>query len=481
MTSARLRLSRAVLGTVLISVFGLGLGVAPVQADKLDDQKSQIDKQVENGKEDLEDLNTTLAEAGAKLKKYQDALPAAQRKLTDAQGRVSAAQGQVSVLQKKLSTARASKAKLDAERESTQEEQQQSSQMAGKIAAQAYRQGGVGGNLSMLLSSGGDASDLAGSIEMASRALQSQNQALASLRQKGAEEGNAAARLKSVEEDIASLKKEADAALATQKTARDDAQSAKDEVDKILADTASAQTTLKGKVTSAKKQLDQQKSEQASINQQIKERQERLKREAEERARKAAEEAKKKRAAAAAAAKKKAANAARLAREADKAERAAGVEKENSTPSSEAPSQSSWGLIIPSTGGYISSPYGWRPTPAGTIDYFGTGGYVHAGQDWGYGGQCGAPIKAAAAGKVEYAGSKSTHGIIVSLDHKIVKGRALTTNYNHMSRVAVNVGQRVKQGQTIGYVGSTGNSTGCHLHFETIVDGSYMDPMKLLR
>jgi murein DD-endopeptidase MepM/ murein hydrolase activator NlpD len=225
--------------------------------------------------------------------------------------------------------------------------------------------------------------------------------------------------------------------------------------------------------------LAKQKSEQDAVNKQIKERQARLKREAEERARKARAEAKRKAAAAEAARKANAANAAKLEAQAEAAQAKASSASGNATVSGSW-KKSSWGLIIPSTGGVISSPFGWRPTPAGTIDYFGTGGYVHGGQDWAYGGKCGAPIKAAAAGTVKEAGWKSSHGIVASIDHNIVKGHALTTNYHHMSKVIVHVGQHVSQGQTLGYVGTTGNSTGCHLHFETIVDGQWTDPMKLL-
>jgi len=454
------------------------VGIAPASADKLDDQKDKVDQQVQNTEDDLDGYTAKLDKTAAKLKDYQDRLPAAQQKLADAQSAVSAAEAKLASLRQRLSSAQADKTKLDEQRKQTGKTLSKNQQLAGQIAAQAYRQGGAGSDLGVLLS-GQDSSDLAGSMEMASRAMASQEQAIAELRSQQATDANAAARLKAVEEQIADLTQQADAALTAQQDARNQAQSAKDELDQLVSDTSSAQSTLKTQIASAKSDLASQKKEQASLSAQIKERQARLKREAEERARKAREEAARKAKAAKIAAQKRAANAAKLQREAQAAEAKASSESANATTSGSV-TKSSWGLIIPSTGGYISSGFGWRPTPPGTIDYFGTGGYLHGGQDWGYHGACGAPIKAAAAGTVKEAGWLSTHGIVVSIDHNIIHGHALTTNYHHMSKVAVHVGQHVSQGQIIGYVGTTGNSTGCHLHFETIVDGQYTNPMKLL-
>jgi murein DD-endopeptidase MepM/ murein hydrolase activator NlpD len=62
----------------------------------------------------------------------------------------------------------------------------------------------------------------------------------------------------------------------------------------------------------------------------------------------------------------------------------------------------------------------------------------------------------------------------------VVNGRALATKYHHMTRYIVSPGQKVKRGQIIGYTGTTGNSTGCHLHFETILDGQAVNPAGLL-
>ena len=97
-------------------------------------------------------------------------------------------------------------------------------------------------------------------------------------------------------------------------------------------------------------------------------------------------------------------------------------------------------------------------------------GRLHAGID--IAGPIGTPIWAAKAGSVVVAGSQSGYGTTVVLDH----GGGMTTLYGHQSRLAVRTGQTVRQGQVIGYVGNTGQSTGPHLHFETRYGGSPRNP-----
>lgn len=111
-----------------------------------------------------------------------------------------------------------------------------------------------------------------------------------------------------------------------------------------------------------------------------------------------------------------------------------------------------------------SSAYGYRVHPIyGTVKF-------HAGEDIpaGYG----AEILAAASGTVITAGWVSGYGNYTVIDH----GGGMMTAYGHQSSFAVSVGQTVTQGQVIGYVGSTGNSTGPHLHFEVYINGSTVDP-----
>jgi len=137
---------------------------------------------------------------------------------------------------------------------------------------------------------------------------------------------------------------------------------------------------------------------------------------------------------------------------------AAQITSHSSSPNS-SPSSSS--LVWPASGP-ITSPYGMR------------WGSLHPGIDIGAG--MGAPIYAAASGRVILAGYSGGYGNLIVIDH----GNGLATAYAHQSRLAASVGQDVSQGDVIGYVGSTGFSTGPHLHFEVRVNGSPVDPMGYL-
>ncbi|WP_286966329.1 MULTISPECIES: M23 family metallopeptidase, partial [Arsenicicoccus] len=124
----------------------------------------------------------------------------------------------------------------------------------------------------------------------------------------------------------------------------------------------------------------------------------------------------------------------------------------------------------PATGG-ITSPYGMRQHPVLHVYK------LHTGTDFSTG--CGAPIYAAADGRIISAGFNTGYGNRIMVEHGTVRGRDLVTTYNHLTSFAVQ-GGAVRKGQLLGYSGTTGYSTGCHLHFETIVDGRFTNPMEWL-
>ncbi|MBW3614548.1 MAG: peptidoglycan DD-metalloendopeptidase family protein [Actinobacteria bacterium] len=137
--------------------------------------------------------------------------------------------------------------------------------------------------------------------------------------------------------------------------------------------------------------------------------------------------------------------------------------------------RASRGSLAPDTGGRVSGAGLRWPVGGPVTSEFGSRwGRLHAGIDIGSGS--GTPIRAAKAGTVIFAGSQGGYGNVVIIDH----GGGLTTLYAHQSRLGTNDGAEVSQGEVVGFVGSTGHSTGPHLHFETRVGGSPQNPRRYL-
>jgi len=128
----------------------------------------------------------------------------------------------------------------------------------------------------------------------------------------------------------------------------------------------------------------------------------------------------------------------------------------------------SHGFLHPVPGG-ITSPYGMRFHPV--LRRW----KLHDGTDFGV--ACGTTIRAPYAGTVTRRYFNAGYGNRLFLDHGTVDGLAVQTAYNHATRYAVHAGQRVRRGQVIGYVGTTGFSTGCHLHLMTWLNGRLVNPM----
>lgn len=432
------------IGGALVLVLAASLGSAPaVQADDLEDKQAALEAEAARVQQSLEFVDARIAKAAGDLVIYQGQLPGAQQALLEAQGRVASAVKEVEALAARVDLAQQNKAKITQQLEADKQKIADTKKLIGQIATQAYKSGGVPSDLTLLLgvNSGGSLTD---SMDLADQALRSQNVAMEKLTQQNASNVNSQARLAAVEAEIKDLKAKADAALEREKAARDEAAAKKEQVDKLIADT----TRLNGELQAAKpgiqNQLQKVKSMQDEVAAQIVERDRRL----------------------------------REAWEAEQRRLAEIAGQQNFVPQIGSPS--AFGLRHPFSGDIpITSGFGWRATPPGTIDFYGTGGYMHTGVD--FGAPCGTPVYAAASGTVTVGGwTNLGGGNTVMISHGVIQGNSLTTVYYHNSSVAVSPGQQVSQGQLIAYSGSTGNSTGCHAHFETWLNGAAVDPMTLL-
>jgi murein DD-endopeptidase MepM/ murein hydrolase activator NlpD len=445
---------RRVLSAAVALVLAASLGAsAPAAfADDLEDQQAALKAEAARVQQSLEFVDAKISKAVGDLVIYRGQLPAAQQALLEAQGRVASAVKEVEALAARVDLAQQNKAKITQQLDADKQKIASTKKLIGQIATQAYKSGGVPSDLTLFFGSNNTGS-LTDTMDMADQALRSQNSAMDKLTQQNATNVNSQARLQAVEAEIKDLKAKADAALAKEKAARDEAAAKKAKVDKLIADTARLNNELEAAKPGIQKKLAAVKARQDAVAAEIVERDRRLRE---------AWLAEQRRIAAAAAA----------------AAKAKGEEPKPFVPVTGPPS--AFGLRHPFPGSVpITSGFGWRATPPGTIDFYGAGGYMHTGID--FGAACGTPVYAAAAGEVFSAGwADDGGGNNVKISHGVVQGNSLTTIYYHNTSVVVSPGQQVSQGQLIAYSGTTGNSTGCHSHFETWLNGEAVDPMRLL-
>jgi len=122
----------------------------------------------------------------------------------------------------------------------------------------------------------------------------------------------------------------------------------------------------------------------------------------------------------------------------------------------------------PIKGGWVSSLFGYRTDPMTGKKEF------HEGMD--FAGKMGTPVMAVAAGIITWAGPRYGYGNLVEISH----GKGYVTHYAHNSKILVDVGEKVEKGEVIALMGSSGRSTGPHVHFEVLRYGKHLDPRKYL-
>ncbi len=414
-------------------------------------EKRQVDARVDRLTESLDDTSSDLAAAYAALEDTQSRLPAARAALERAESAALAAERANAVAAQELEAARASEKKAQADLDATSKEVSASRTRVAQFAAQVYQEQGFG-QLDMALSST-DPQQFADRIALVDTVMDVQSETIERLATEQASLTALEDHLSALRADSAAKKKRAEAALARAQGARDAAAGAKADLDQLAATQATQAQAVEGKLAAERAQLAAAQAEQARLKAILKQR---------------ALEAKRRAAAA------KRAEAARRAASAaaDAKRRAATGHSSGSTSGGSSSggggSESSTGFLSrPTKIGYVSSEYGMRYHPI--LHYW----RLHSGRDYAI--PCGTPVYAAAKGTVIMSGYSGSYGNRIVVDHGLVRGEGLATTYNHLSSIRKHSG-RVSRGQLIGYSGTTGRSTGCHLHFETLENGEFVDP-----
>ncbi len=412
---------------------------APSATDP-DRAKKQVDEQVDALQEQLEDTSADLREAYLALRRTQAALPAAQAVLDKATAQMSAADAHNDEMALALDVAKANEARAVDELKGTRKDLSDTRTRVARFASQLYQDQGMG-QLSVALSAT-TPEDFANRIALTDTVMDVQNQSLSKLATAQAAATAQEAHITALKAQVAAAKKTAEAALARATKARASAAVAKTRLDVLAARQTAQSRALESKKAGERAKLAAAEKEQARLK-------------------------------AVLVARAKAAKAAAARRAAAEARaRAAARQANRPVPKSTLPTvPSSGGFLAAPTSAPVSSEFGMRFHPI--LSYW----RLHAGRD--YAGACGTPVRAGAAGTVISAGDGGGYGNRIMVDHGVLRGVNLVSTYNHLSGFAVSGGQ-VSRGQVIGYVGTTGTSTGCHLHFETYEDGTPRDPRRWL-
>ena len=418
----------------LIAALAIGLSVtlvAPAGADDLNDKRDHVRKAIVASKHDVAESKAEMTAAVARLSKAQEALAKAQRTLTAATVAVDDAKAVEAAIGVRLDRARRKLAQ--AKRAVAEAKAAVDAQLAlmGQAAREAYQKQTDLVGLSVVFESA-DTGDLSQRLQWSTTIFDATSAQMARLRALKTSLVAAQQAQAEIERQIAADKAEAAANVERLKVLQGRAATAKATVAAMVTRTAAAKKDAAGDLKAEQEEYDGLQAQEATISAEIKRR----------------------------------AEIARKKRLADEARRRAAAKKAHKVyvPRHE----STKGFIRP-VAASPGSPFGLRFHPILHV------WRMHRGQD--FGAACGLPIYAAADGRVASAAWQGGFGNYVVIDHGFVRGKYVSTGYAHQRRMVVHRGQRVRQGQLIGYVGTTGLSTGCHLHLQVYVNGGVVNPM----
>ena len=428
----------------------LMLAASPLaSADDLRDRKRDVERDIGRAQEDLDQSSAQLAGAVKALRTARSELAAAQAELASRRGQVTAAEALDQQMQTELrqavATLRRARARLAESR--TRFERQE--ELLRKVAVQHYQTGDPDLlALSMVLTSQ-DPAELTTQLESSRSVMNKQAGSLARLEASQVILTAQEAEVEAARDEVARQRRAAAENLRRKRALEAEAEQAAVKVRSLVGARAEARAVAKKAKAQDLAELDALEVERERVSEMLRQRAEEARRRAEE-ARRRAEEARRRAAA-------EAQSRAEARRRAAAARRAR-------------PAQAS-GLAQP-VDGWLTSPYGMRFHPV----------YrrwsLHDGTD--YGAPCGAPIRAAESGRVIAVYYNSAYGNRVIVDHGYERGVGLGTAYNHLSSYSTYVGEQVSRGEVIGFVGTTGASTGCHLHFMVFENGATVNPMTWL-
>lgn len=438
-----------VVAALVVSALGITLLAPAATADELTDQRNRLKQQLAKTKGDLDESSKALSAAAQAVDRAQAKLDQARARLALTRKELAVAKAKDLEQAAKLRKAKSDLAKAKARVVLGQKNLDAETALAGTMIRDQYQQQDNLLPIAVLV----DASsleDLQTRLQWSTTLFdttQAQLDKLTVIQQRLTAER---ARQAALEAQVAADRRAAATALRTKRTLEQRAAAEEATVRRLLSKRQAIEQAATDEVAQDKARYTQLTQERASVEQRI-----------------AARIAQAK----AAAAKKAAAERAAAARE--KAKKAGKTHRSSSRKSSHHSSHSSsasagHGFSFP-VSAPITSPFGMRFHPV--LHYW----KLHDGTDFGAG--CGTAIRAPYPGRVAERYYNAGYGNRLMIDHGYVDGRYVTTGYNHAISYTVHVGEHVHAGEIIGYVGTTGFSTGCHLHLMVWLDGRVVNPM----
>lgn len=436
----------AVLVTVTSSSFASVLTAPapkpPAEKTKATEQKKSVDQNIAELTEGLAGTSAELKESYRKLAEATSKKPAAEEAYAAAAAQAYDAAKQDAALASQLAAAVEAENVAQRQLTATKNQIESTEEAVGRIAANDYRKGGLSNSLVAALSSN-NLDQMADRFILVDTALRNQSATVTALGQQKSAMQSTADVLQARRAEVADLKSRSADALQRAQVAEDVAQDRKREVDELITQQTQATDAIKARRAQEQRQLADLKARSDALAAQLR----RI--------------AQKERAAAAARANKK-----------KTPKNSPGkTTQQPGKPSTRAPRSGRVRLAKP-VNGRVTSKYGMRMHPIYKYKR------MHTGTD--FGGGCGAPIRAAESGTVLRSGWAGGYGKQLVVNHGSLKGNSFATSYSHLSRFAVARGQKVRRGQIIGYEGTTGASTGCHLHFEVFRNGTRVNPQSYL-
>lgn len=431
---------RAVAGLIVVGC--LTTITSQARADDLDDQQSALRNQIAQSNQSISGYSVNLDAATAAVVSSRQALADAQAVLAKAQSDRDAAQ-EVD-RQKAAELATAEQQLGDAKNRVAQGKEDVNRQQAKAVTDMraSHQQNTAMLSVGMLFVDHADAGDVSSRIQWASTLYNANSSEMNRLTELQLRLQNDQTQLATLEDNARVARETAAAHLAVTQAAEQAANDAANAVAQLVAANQAAEAHAAQVLTDERNANSAMQSEMSQVTQRIQERNEQQAREAE-----AAAAAERARQLAAAAAQRAAAQQAAPAAPA---------------PAPAASGGSGFPLATPANGPY-TSPFGWRTNPV--LGY----SELHDGTD--IGAACGSPLYAAADGRVTEVYYGGGWGWKATIDNGWIDGMQVSTGYNHAQGYIVSPGQWVSRGQVIGYVGTTGLSTGCHLHFHLWLNG----------